>query len=118
MSDKVTVANIPLVDYDVRSTIATDGSNIQHVRLDVGSGTDEALVTDALGLPVSSAPKTAAFDDDGTYTYIGLAAPGALTSAAVWRIIRMTNADDRMIYADGNSNYDNMWDDHLILSYS
>lgn len=55
--------------------------------------------------------------NDGTYTYIGEALPGAATSAPVWRIQRITNADNTVLWADGDANFDNVWDNHLTLTY-
>lgn len=52
--------------------------------------------------------------------YVGYALPGSNTASAVWRIRRfvdsggvLTSAD-----ADGNGNYDNVWDNHDLLPYS
>lgn len=52
--------------------------------------------------------------------YIGEAEPGSLTSDPVWRIkkVDFTGDDSAITWADGNSNFDNIWDDHLSLSYS
>lgn len=54
-------------------------------------------------------------------TYIGEALPGTATSAASWRIRRLTiqsDSDIEILYADGNDSYDNIWDNRLSLSYS
>lgn len=54
-------------------------------------------------------------------TYRGDALPGTLTSVAAWRVTRMTlqsDGDIEILYADGNDNYDNIWDNRLSLSYS
>lgn len=59
--------------------------------------------------------------DDVTGTsYVGEAAPGALTSAASWRIKRITETGPDLVieFADGNSDFDNIWDNRLALSYS
>jgi len=57
-------------------------------------------------------------DITATFKYIGEAVPGNLTSASRWRIMRLTIADNTIVWADGNGDFDNIWDDHLILSYS
>jgi hypothetical protein len=58
-------------------------------------------------------------DDTGIYTYLGEAIPGTATSAAEWRIQRITNADSTIVWADGNGSFDNVWDDHAtLISYS
>lgn len=54
-------------------------------------------------------------------TYKGEAIPGTLTSAALWRVSRITiqaDGDIEIVFADGDSNFDNIWDNRLSLSYS
>jgi len=54
-------------------------------------------------------------------TYRGDALPGTATSAAAWRVQRMTlqsDGDIAIVFADGNDNFDNIWDNRLSLSYS
>lgn len=57
---------------------------------------------------------------DPQVLYRGEAAPGTPTNASLWRIQRITiNGDDVVIeWADGNANFDNVFDNRLILSYS
>ena len=52
-------------------------------------------------------------------TYIGEALPGSLDSNAVWRIKRLveTGPDSEITWADGDSDFDNIWDDRLSLTY-
>ena len=45
-----------------------------------------------------------------TYSYHCEAQPGTLTSAALWRISRLTVATGILQWADGNSNFDNVAD--------
>lgn len=61
--------------------------------------------------------------DDTTGTiYQGWAEPGALTSAASWRIRRIvgsgTPEDTAITFADGNRSFDNVWNNRASLSYS
>ncbi len=54
-------------------------------------------------------------------SYLGKAAPGTATAAALWAIQRITEQSDgdiSIIWADGDSDPDNIWDDRLSLSYS
>lgn len=62
--------------------------------------------------------KTVRLDEDATYTYIGKAEPGTETSSASWQIQRMTNADTTILFADGNSAFDKIWDNRASLTYS
>jgi YD repeat-containing protein len=54
--------------------------------------------------------------------YIGFAVPGASESDAVWQIFKMTyDGSDRLIsikFADGNSNFDNVWSNRASLTYN
>ena len=52
--------------------------------------------------------------------YIGEAAPGSLTSSAVWKIQRivLSNTSAAITLADGNSSFDNVWNNRSGLSYS
>lgn len=91
----VTVSNSPLGTYDVRADLV-DGKLVQVMR------------SDAL---------TVRIDEGATYTYFGFGLPGALEDAAVWRVSRMTNATSTLLFADGNADFDNVWDDRASLSY-
>jgi hypothetical protein len=60
------------------------------------------------------------FVDDAT-AYRGEAAPGSATSAAVWRIRKLTfgpGDDVTITWADGNSSFDNVWDNRAALTYT
>lgn len=62
------------------------------------------------------------FNAAGLPVYIGHAAPGTATSAALWRIQKLSyDASNRLTtieWADGNGEFDNIWDDRATLSYS
>ncbi len=54
-------------------------------------------------------------------TYRGDAVPGTATSASLWRVQRMTmqsDGDTEIVFADGDDNFDNIYDNRLSLSYS
>jgi hypothetical protein len=55
-----------------------------------------------------------------TITYVGEATPGTATSAATWKVKRINSATllAEILFADGDSNYDNIWDNRAALSYS
>lgn len=59
-------------------------------------------------------------DAGGGVTYVGEALPGTTTDTDSWRIKRITEVgtDVSIEWADGDSNFDNVWDDRLSLSYS
>lgn len=57
---------------------------------------------------------------DGTVMYIGRSQPGVATSAAKWQITKLTFTAGNFTgqkWADGNGNYDNVWNDRASLTY-
>lgn len=61
------------------------------------------------------------FESSASVFYLGHASPGSATSSAVWRISRFTDDGGGNFFqewADGDPNFDNIWDNRLSLSYS
>lgn len=59
--------------------------------------------------------------EDATYNYVGDAPVGSAESDPIWRIYRLTNVGTASItkeWADGDSNFDNVWTNRASLSYS
>jgi hypothetical protein len=52
--------------------------------------------------------------------YKGYAAPNAFTYEAIWAIVRISKIEDQIIYewADGDQNYDNVWESRYELNYT
>lgn len=86
----------------MKTSEASDQPNkyIQHVTLDIGRTVFSTEI-----------------DDAGTYLYVGEALPDQATSDPVWRIARVVNASGSKKWADGNGNFDNVWDDRASLTY-
>ena len=59
-------------------------------------------------------------DSSGTTTYIGQAKIGTATSTADWQIQKISESGTvtTFTWADGNTEYDNIWDNRASLSYS
>lgn len=59
-------------------------------------------------------------DEVGATTYVGKAVVGSSDSSAVWQIKRIveTGPDMAVTFADGDSSFNNIWNDRLSLSYS
>jgi hypothetical protein len=65
-------------------------------------------------------------DEVGALIYIGEATPGTAASSALWRVQRITLTDapststnDVLIeWADGDANFNNIWDNRASLTYS
>lgn len=52
-------------------------------------------------------------------TYVGKAKIGCAGSAALWQIMKIDETTGLVItWADGNVNFDNVWDNRASLSYS
>jgi hypothetical protein len=61
------------------------------------------------------------YDDvGGNISYLGEAAPGSATSAAVWRIrhLDMSSGDLAVTWAGGSDSFTNIWNNRLSLTYS
>lgn len=55
----------------------------------------------------------------GAVTYIAVAAPGTLESAAKWQVKKLDETDGlTTTYADGDTNFDNIATDLTALTYS
>lgn len=86
----------------------------------------EAVTTSGAGLEVtvtnpSSGPQATRLDVvSDTVTYVGKAPPGTATNAAAWQVYRMTSnaeGDLTIEYADGDGEFDNVWNDRATLTY-
>lgn len=66
------------------------------------------------------AAKSTRIDEvSATVTYIGEAPTGASPSSPVWRISRITVSGTETIiqYANGNTNWNSIWDNRASLTY-
>lgn len=84
---------------------------------DSGTDTSYRLSNDD-PLPTGSVSYALRYDEGATYTYIGEATPGTAEATAAWRIKRLTNADNTIVWIDGNSNFDNAWTTRAAGVYS
>jgi len=51
------------------------------------------------------------------YTYVGKAVIGSIFSSSSWQIRQIEDNNLIVRWADGNSNFDNIWDDRVVISY-
>jgi hypothetical protein len=59
-------------------------------------------------------------EQSSTLGFLGEASPGTLSSAPSWRIRKLVYAADgdvTITWADGNSLFDNVWDNRASLTY-
>lgn len=73
-------------------------------------------------LPVSSSIIATRIDEaSATISYIGKAPIGSLASEAVWQIFKMdtgTSPQTIITWADGDAEFNNIWDNRASLTYS
>lgn len=97
------------------STLGTSAEDRKEV---TGSPVGNKNPLDTFAVDFAIVLKTAS----ATVTYTGYAPPGTLTSAATWKIKRTTLSnsgnDIAIEWADGNNNFDNVFDNRAGLSYS
>jgi hypothetical protein len=60
------------------------------------------------------------YEEVGSTTYIGWAAPGTANSDPAWRIMRIvySGSNFTITHADGNVEFDNVWDARAVMDYS
>jgi hypothetical protein len=84
--------------------------------------TQPVISTDTLNVSGDfSQPVYAVRVDEATATvmYVGEASSGAAENASSWRIKKVdTTSGTSITWADGNTNFDNRWDQRASLSYS
>jgi hypothetical protein len=88
----------------------------------MANSTPVVLASDQAAIPVTSSESYYEIRlDESTsiITYVGQANPGSITSTANWQIKRLDSTTGLVVeWADGNSNFDNIWDNRAALSYS
>ena len=94
------IANAPLGSFTVKSIFSGDSGSVEAIQ-EVATGSLLTLRT----------------DEGATYMYIGEALPGSDPADDVWRLKRLTLANNFILWADGDTNFDNIWDNRAILTY-
>lgn len=103
---------------DVPETIASDQNKL-HVIGYVWN--PDTLAYEVVTPQTTNSPLALQLDEaSATVTYVGEAAAGSATSAAAWRIkkITTTGADLAITWAGGDTAFDKIWDNRTGLSYS
>ena len=92
------IANAPLGSFQVKTIFD-----------DMGNAIQEASIASILTIRV---------DEGTTYNYYGWAQPGTSNSDPEWRIARWTVANpNALMWADGDTYFDNIWNNRLALIY-
>lgn len=97
---------------------STDGTQTHVTGTQVG--TKRALDVNVASVGGTTTDEALAWDTTSTANtvYVGYAAAGTATSAASWKIVRYSLSTGLGKWADGNTSYDNVWDNRTGLSYS
>jgi hypothetical protein len=105
------------VDANDLATSADIATVVAQVLALEGSGTKTLtdLDADLKNLLTQSLAKIIV--QDTNYCYIAFAAPGSLSTVAVWAVKRIALATGTTTWADGNANYDNLANSLATLSY-
>lgn len=86
------------------------------------SDTDDLLIyyDDAEATQLVEGPEYATrLATSGSVTYVGKAAIGSSSASSVWQIKKIDETSGTVItWADGNSSFDNIWDNRASLTYS
>lgn len=109
--DDVITMRVMFLYGDFTHANLSSGGGPQKVTGDLSDG---SLSTDSRQLALQ-------FDDAGSgVSYLGEAVAGTATSAASWRIKRITDTagDIAQEWADGDINFNNIWNNRAALSYS
>lgn len=97
----------------------TETVSVQEVTETIQPQVSEILVQVVEDSSMPYAKRIDFIDNDNFYR--AEAVPGALDSAAAWRISKVAIAPDgdtTTLWASGNASFDKVWDDHLTLGYS
>ena len=96
----------------------TSGTNANGSKLATVSESGTKVLLDVSSQ--SAALATRVEEASASVTYVGKAAIGSATSADVWQIMKLGTSGSltSTTWADGDSSFDNVWDDRASLSYS
>jgi hypothetical protein len=110
VTDQILIYNF--ADTSLGGTVATNVLTLEYDTTSM-SNTDDLLIYYDEDL-------ISRIDDftSTTVIYFGWASPGASTASAIWKITRFTISTGAEESADGNSTFDNIWDNRASLSYS
>jgi hypothetical protein len=98
----------------------TDGTTVDVQKAEAESYDTNAKILRFAGLSDTYVQRID-YTAGGLPLYIGFAVPGSASSAAVWQIKKITYSGSNITvveFADGDTKFDNIWDNRTSLSYS
>jgi len=99
----------------------TDGETVDIVQAQAESYDENAKLNITIGMADAYIQKIAYVSGTSKQEYIGLAKPGTADSDAGWQIKKLTYSGNKIIsilFAGGDTKFDNVWSDKEILAYS
>jgi hypothetical protein len=118
------MATAPRDDNRIPSLLGTSKTDgLTPILVYVDDSTNRLYVDAIISDNVTTETKNEALRVDDTttanVTYVGYAVIGSLSSASVWKIKKIDTTSGVVItWADGDSSYNNIWDNRASLSYS
>lgn len=98
------------------------GSKVRSFKVTVGANEVHSQAHTPVDIAGNEIGNYSAVTDEvsSSLLYSGLAAPGSAGASAVWRIkrVQVTGNVTATTWADGNTNFDNVWNNRASLSYS
>lgn len=110
------MAEAPRDQNRVTTLIGTSSSDgITPIPIEVDPSTGALITTGSPTYKVSYLPHST----DSNINYIGKAVAGTASSSSIWQISKLDQSSGAVTtYADGDTNFDNIWDDRESLVYS
>jgi hypothetical protein len=104
---------------DIGISINRDGKSAYQVALDNGFVGTESEWLDSLGSGSNSYVTLSALEiNNKNIVYAGISDSIMDTDQPIWLIYKLNLLTNIVTYADGNQDYDNVWDDRELLIYS
>ncbi len=118
-SDTLAVNSDGSINVNLVGTIAVELDAADGDSVKVSDGANDLVVNSDGSINTKPVVYSTRVDEaSSTVTYIGKAVPGSDESAAVWQVQMMdTSGVLTITLADGNDNFDNVWDDRATLTY-
>jgi len=86
---------------------------------EINLATEDTLLDIKTAIEAQNNNYTLRLAESGVYTYIGEAVIGSSAASAVWRVKRLDETSGLIIlWADGNENFDNVWNNYATLTYN
>ena len=113
-------ATVLLADNPTTAPSAADTVEVLRHQMPRVNSSGELLTSGGGGGTAAAALATIVDEASASVTYLGKADPGTGAASALWQIQRITTSGTvtTIEFADGNSDFDNVWNNRASLSYS